>query len=149
MGEPFLNFPRTVVGSTSTTYLNSASPQLLNLGSTMQQLNPVRLVDGCNQAFDAIGVQLVEQLLCRQVRFRDRWENPDSLNGVVSPFCFLRAIKECSQWCALEPVHLGGRWLLPTNRLLARARLLAIKAPRILRKSRASTCLLILGATSR
>ena len=33
MGEPFLNFLSKIIVSTSTTYSNPASPQLLNLGS--------------------------------------------------------------------------------------------------------------------
>ena len=38
MGEPLLNFPRTVIDSTSTTYSNSALPQLLNLGLSINYI---------------------------------------------------------------------------------------------------------------
>ena len=50
MGEPLLNFIRKIIGSTSTTYLNSASPQLLNLGSPMPQCRRhITAAPGCSQ----------------------------------------------------------------------------------------------------
>ena len=50
MGEPLLNFLSKIIVSTSTTYLNPASPQLLNLGSPMPQCHRhIAAAPGCSQ----------------------------------------------------------------------------------------------------